>query len=258
MLKIREEQYEELGKISLKSFEDSMVEHIKEFFPEQYEILGEPVVRLVIQYGVEQGEKYEFTTQRDVCLYINTMFMLGSNFDADLQLSWAADILKDESITDSVERTDALCEKTLEYLDRVAGTDEGYYKRALLSVREVPVAEFSQSVTGGVEPRVIGQLQKIWPKKYEDMGERTVRRLIRHALESAKEYNITSDRGIMVYSGLMFMLGGGFDKDPQFPWAQSVLNDESMTNEAAKVDRLYKEAMAFLEKCLSWRPKAEG
>jgi hypothetical protein len=258
MLKIREEQYEELGKISLKSFEDSMVEHIKEFFPEQYEILGEPAIRRVIQYGVERAENYEFITERDVCLYINSMIMLGSNFDTDLQLPWAADILKDESITDSVARVDALCEKTLEYLDRVAGTNEGYYKRALLSVREVPIQDFSQSVTGGVEPRIIGQLQKIWPKKCEDLGERAVRQLIRHALESAKEYSITNDRGIMVYAGLMFMLGGGFDKDPQFPWAALVLNDESITNEPAKVDRLYKEAMAFLEKCLSWRPKAEG
>jgi len=258
MLKIRKEQYEELGKISLKSFEDSMVEHIKEFFPEQYEIMGEPVVRSLIRYGVERAENYDFITQRDVCLYINTMIMLGGNFDTDLQLPWTADILKAESITDSVARIDALCEKTLEYLDRVAGTNEGYYKRALLNVRQVPVAEFSQSVTGDVELRVISQLQKIWPNKYEDMGDRTVRRLIRHALESAKEYNITSDRGIMVYTGLMFMLGGGFDKDPQFPWATSVLNDESITKEPVKVDRLYKEAMAFLEKCLSPKSKAEG
>lgn len=140
MLKIQEEQYEELGKITLKSFEDSMVEHIKEIFPEQYEILGEPAIRCVIQYGVEQAENYEFITERDVCLYINTMFMLGGNFDTDLQLPWAADILKDETITDSVARVDALCEKTLEYLDRVAGPNEGYYNRALLSLREVPVA----------------------------------------------------------------------------------------------------------------------
>ena len=43
MLKIRKEQYEELGKVSLKRFEDSMVEHIKEFFPKYYEIHKEPL-----------------------------------------------------------------------------------------------------------------------------------------------------------------------------------------------------------------------
>jgi hypothetical protein len=191
------------------------------------------------------------------------MILLGSNFDTDLQLPWASHILQvesmeDESITEPAARIDALCDKTLEYLDRVAGTNEGYYKRALLRVREVPIQDFSQSVTGGVEPRVISQLQKIWPKKCEDLQERTLRQLMRHVLESAKEYNITNDRGIMVYAGLKFILGSGFDKDPQFPWAASVLNDESITNEPAKIDELYKEAMAFLEKCLSWRPKTEG
>lgn len=258
MLKIRKEQYEELGKIALKRFEDSMIEHIKEFFLEQYEISGEPTIRNVIQYGIERAENHGFTTERDVCLYINTMMLLGSNFDTDLQLPWASQILQDESITMPATRIDALCDKTLEYLDRVAGTNEGYYKRALLSVREVPIQDFSPSVTGDIEPKVISQLQKIWPKKCEDLQNRTLRQLMRHALESAKEYNITNDRGIMIYTGLMFMLGSGFDKDPQFPWAALVLNDESITNESAKVDKLYKEAMAFLEKCLSWRPKTQG
>ena len=31
--------------------------------------------------------------ERDVCLYINLMFLLGSNFDTDVQLPWLADIL---------------------------------------------------------------------------------------------------------------------------------------------------------------------
>jgi hypothetical protein len=49
----------------------------------------------------------------------------------------------------------------------------------------------------------------------------------------------------------MFLLGSGFDKDPQFPWAENVLNDKSIPDESTRVDRLYKEAMTFMEKWLT-------
>ncbi len=250
MLRIRKEQYEELGKIALKRFEESMVEHIKEFFPKYYEIHEEPLIRKVIQYAICRAENYDFRTERDVCLYINLVFLLGSNFDIDPQLPWAAAILNDETITDSVTQIDRLYDKGMEYLDQVAGTENEYLGRALLRIREISIEDFAQTPTPNSGDIAATQLQKIWRRKCEQMGERTLRKLIRGAIESAKAYGITTERGIVLYSWFMFMLGGGFDKDPRFPWAAEVLNDESLTHQVGKVDRLYKEAMSFLDKWL--------
>lgn len=251
MLKIRKEQNEELGKIALKRFEDSMVEHIKQFFPKYYEVLGEPTIRKVIQYGIDRAENYDFITERDVCLYINLVFLLGSNFDTDIQLSWAASILNDEKITDPATRIDNLHDKTMEYLDQVAGTDNEYLGRALLRVREISTEGFAQTPTTNVGDIAATQLQKIWPRKCHQMGEMTLCRLIRDAIESAKVYNITTERGVVVYTALLFLLGSDFDKDLQFPWADRVLNDEAISDQNTRVDRLYKEAMAFMEKWLT-------
>jgi len=251
MLRIRKEEYEELGKISLKRFENSMLEHIREFFPRHYEILGEPTIRKVIQYGVDRAENYGFTTEQDVCLYINLMLMLGGNFDTDVQLPWATAILNNETITDSVTRIDRLYDAAMDYLDRVAGANNQYLRRALLNIRQVPVEDFSHSATENVERLVVSRLQKIWPKKCDEMGGATVQRLIRHSIDSARNYGITGDRGVAIYTGLAFILGSGFDSDPQFARASAVLNDESTPHEGTKVDRLYKEAMAFLEKGLA-------
>lgn len=251
MLHIRKEQNEELGKIALKRFEDSMVKHIKEFFPKYYEVLGEPTVRKAIQYGIERAESYGFTSERDVCLYINLIFLLGSNFDTDLQLPWTAEILNDETITDSVTRIDRLHDKAMQYLDRAAGTDNEYLGIALLKVREISIEDFAQTPTPNAGDIAATQLQKIWRRKCQQIGETTLRRLIRHGIESAKGYNITTERGVVLYTALMFLLGSGFDKDPQFPWATAVLNDESIPDESTRVDRLYKEAMAFMEKWLT-------
>jgi hypothetical protein len=251
MLKIRKEQYEDLGKISLKRFEDSMVEHVKKFFPKYYEIYEEPLIRKVIRYAVDRAESYDLITERDVCLYINLMFLLGSNFDTDLQLTWAGVILNDEKIVVAFTRIDRLHDEGMEYLDQVSGIDNEYLGSALLRVREISIEDFAQTPTPNTGDIAAMHLRKIWRRKCQKMGETTLRKLIRDAIESAKAYNITTERGVVLYTTLMFLLGSGFDKDPQFPWAIAVLNDESIPDESARVDRLYKEAMAFLEKWLT-------
>jgi hypothetical protein len=251
MLRIRKEQYEELGKVSLKRFEDSMVEHIREFFPKYYQIHKEPLIRNVILYAVDRAESYGLVTERDVCLYINLVFLLGSNFNTDPQLPWAAAILNDETITDSVTRIDRLHDKGMEYLAQVAGVENEYLGRALLKVREISVEDFAQTPTANAGDVAATQLQTIWRRKCQHMGETTLRRLIRDAIESAKGYNIASERGVVLYTDLMFLLGSGFDKDPQFPWAENVLNDKSVPDQSTTVNRLYKEAMAFMEKWLT-------
>lgn len=251
MLKIRKEQDEELGKIALKRFEDSMVEHIKEFFPKYYEVHGESLIREIIQYAVQHAGNYDFVTERDVCLYINLVLLLGSNFDIDKQLFWAEEILKDENITSSATRIDRLYDKAMEYFDRVAGTENEFLGRALLRIREISIENFSQTPAENTIDVSVALLQEIWPRKCQELGETTLNNLIGEAVISAKVYNITSERGLVLYTWLMFMLGSGFDKDPQFPWAAKILHDESIIDQAKKVDQLYREAMAFLEKWLA-------
>jgi len=228
-----------------------MVEHIKEFFPKYYEIHKEPLIRKVILYAVGRAESYNLITERDVCLYINLVFLLGSNFDTDPQLPWAAAILNDETITDSVTRIDKLHDKGMEYLDQVAGIENEYLGRALLKVREIPIEDFVTTPTANSGDIAITQLQKIWQQKCQYMSETTLHKFIRDAIESAKDYNVTTQRGIVLYTALMFLLGSGFDKDLQFPWAAKVLKDQSISTESTRIDRLYKEAMAFMEKWLT-------
>jgi hypothetical protein len=251
MLKIRKDQYEELGKVSLKRFEDSMVEHIKEFFPKYYEIHKEPLIRKIIQYGVDRAESYGFETQRDTPFFIDLMFLLGSHFDEDTQYPWAPKILTNESIADPISRADKLYDTAMEYIDQSAGIENEYLGRALLKAREISIEDFAQSPTANVGDVTATQLQKIWRKKCQQMGETNLRKLIRDGIDSAKGYNITTERGIVLYTSLMFLLGSGFDKDPQFPWAVKILNDQSISTESTMIDRLYKEAMAFLEKWLT-------
>ena len=93
MLVIRDDQIEAINRLTMKNFEDRMVSHLKEFFPEDCQQLGETQVRETIRHGVQQASKYEVVTERDVCKYVDLLFTFGRDFDKDPQLPWAKRIL---------------------------------------------------------------------------------------------------------------------------------------------------------------------
>lgn len=49
----------------------------------------------------------------------------------------------------------------------------------------------------------------------------------------------------------MFILGSGFDSDPQCPWATAILQEGSAMEQDVKANRLYNAAMAALEQWLA-------
>ena len=108
MLVIRKEQMEVLSHYVLKGFEDRMVEHLNEFFPDQCETLGEPDVREAVQYGIDRAGSYGITSERDVCKYLNLMFTFGRDFDVDPRLPWAAAILNAGDVTDPTRKIERL------------------------------------------------------------------------------------------------------------------------------------------------------
>jgi len=250
MLRIRKEQNKELAKVALKRFEDSMVEHVKKFFTKFYEISGESIVRSTIQLAVTRAEAYGFISERDVCYYINLMFLLGSNFDNDPQLPWVGAILNDKAINHPGTKAKKLYDETLAYLDKVAGPNDEHFKRALLKVSDIQLDNLSHSPAPNIEKTVSAHFQRVWPEKYKNMGQAILRRLILHGSKSANSYNITGERGVVTYAVLMFMLGSGFDSDPLCPWASAILNDDSIKDQNTRVERLYSEFMVFVNKWL--------
>jgi hypothetical protein len=94
MLTLRPEQMRAFSEAALKRFEETMLAHLKKFFPDKYEAAGEPKVRKLIRYGIERAASYDITAQRDVSRYIDLMMTLGPDFDQDKQLPWAGQILR--------------------------------------------------------------------------------------------------------------------------------------------------------------------
>ncbi len=121
MVIIRNEQMGELGKDEAGKFEDKMVTHLKEFFPDTCEELGEPQVRESISHGVDRAESYGLVDEQDVCTYIDVMYVFGPDFDRDPECPWASRILNDKSIDDPGDRADTLHEEALAQVTALEG-----------------------------------------------------------------------------------------------------------------------------------------
>lgn len=221
---------------ALQSFEDKMVEHVKEFFPAHYHTIGPKNIRETIQYGYTQAKRYGLTTQRNVCLYINTMMVLGSNFNTDPMYPWAKETLQDKKIADPMKRVDQLCKKAEEVLEQISVSPHTYQHNVL--------ADLIKN-TDGVLKDALNYLQMIFPAKFEAVGPTNLQVMVKYGITSTAKYGIVAENNIMIYIFLMFLLGSGFNKDPQFSWARDVLEDSSI-NEQMKVSFLAQQAIIYL------------
>jgi len=251
VLTIRQEQMTAFEDAAMAGFEDAMVAHVQEHFPEHYEILGEPAVRKTIRLGIDRGAVHGFITEHDLCLFISLMFFLGSAFDEDPQLPWAADTLDDVALRDPAEQSETLFDRAVDYIVAVAGEEGEHVRRAMASLREQPPLERFQPPTGNFESRAIHVLHALWPEKCTRLGDDVLDVLVTAAVERARHHELRGDRGPALCLVLMFMLGAGFDTDPQFPWIEQTLAERAPAPQDTRVDRLYEQSMAFLDKWLA-------
>jgi hypothetical protein len=96
------------------------------------------------------------------------------------------------------------------------------------------------------ECRVFAHLQRVWPRKVEEVGEPASREWIRSGMAKAETYGVETEYDVCRYVDLMFALGPAFDTDPAYPWAARILRDEDLDG-TTKMDRLYERTESELQ-----------
>jgi hypothetical protein len=94
MLVIRNPQFEALGRVAYEDFVSRMRVHLRRFFPEQCDALGEIKTGQLIEFGVKRAREYGFEAEREACKYLDLMCVFGHGFDRDSRLPWARLILE--------------------------------------------------------------------------------------------------------------------------------------------------------------------
>lgn len=256
MLTIRGPQLSDLHAQSLRRFEEDLVEHVRRHFTNHMRTLGEPQIRRVVAYALERGRGHGFTSERNLCLYLSLMLMLGGHFDVDVRLPWAAQILAEPAVP--TLRIDRLTNEAMDYLDRVAGADDHDIDQALVSVRAtlpVLLAEH-HTLAGPWEARGEVQLRRLFPRNFGALPTSALHGIIAAARAGSDRHGIVAPRGAAVYLACVAMLGSAFDSDPLLPWAAAALATDAGPEGADRAERLYVEAMAWIDRWLA-RPAAE-
>jgi len=112
----------------------------------------------------------------------------------------------------------------------------------MLTLRKEQIAVFGPLGKKAFEDRMLAHLKKVFPEQSDALGEPKLREIIQYGTQRAAAYRITSERDVCKYIDLMILYGRDFDKDPNLPWSQSVLQNQAIRNPTSKIERLYKTA----------------
>jgi hypothetical protein len=252
VLTIRQEQLEDLRKYYLQKFEDEMVQHLQEFSPRHWRVMGEADGRRVIRLGVQHAAKYGFTNNGPVRFHIELMFMFGSYFDTDPQCPWASHILKDRSRVDQMVLADRLFKSMNRYLKEVSGPQHEYLTQAMQRLIEARYDNFVRP-DADLETSLSEGLATIYPQKHRYLGDAIVRSLIRKSLGLAEAFRFSSDKGRILMAVLSFSVGHRFPEDPLYGWITSRLNDPRRPDPNDRIEELYSKSKLYLRRVLENR-----
>lgn len=123
MLTIRKPQLEALGARHRAAFAARIAEHLGRFFPERCRVLGADGVAEAVEHGITRAALYGITSERDVCKYIDLMFVFGRDLDRAESHPWAARILARHATMAPGALVEALLDKAMRMMHRAYGIE---------------------------------------------------------------------------------------------------------------------------------------
>lgn len=246
MLLIREDQMAKFDDYVVRRFEDYMLVHLLKIFGEYIDFLGENVARTIIRYGVKRGRAYGFNYKRCLRIYIDFMFILGSDYDVDPQLPWVAEILSDTEFASESERCDVLYDRVMEYSEKVIGPDALYLKQAVSRMVEAWGRESNCQQGSFTREYSIDQLNNLYPQKFQYLEDGY--KIFNVGYERAKSYMIIRpcDQLVFVFCTLLF--GSQFELDPQFRGAAKTLTDVKVVDQASTMKIFVNHMTSLVER----------
>jgi hypothetical protein len=254
MLIIRHAQLEALSAGRSREFEHRALAHLRRWMPRHCELLGEEQMRRVVVLGWAKARRYGLGAECTVLGVLDLMCLLGSGFDDDPLLPWAAPILNEPPRIDAVERGDRLYDAAWAYIHRIAldyrdAEGVAITERLIGLLREARAAPRTvladESVAAWADT-FAETLTRFFPAKAAFVGPAALTALAGVARARARSHGLVSVRGVHCIGVLMFILGAGFDDDPLLPWIPPILS--AAEDEQTRLDRLFASGAATLRR----------
>src|SRR5579884_2749962 len=249
---IRDRQLLELTNSAQHGFEDRLLLHIQEFFPVHWRVTGPERMRQVVRLGIAKAAGYGLETQREIYLFVSLMLYLGSSFDTDFQLPWAAAGLNNAAEPDTFTRIEATYDAGMQYLDRVAGPDGIHANAALqrfISYVQRPGSAHTETAAQ--------MLPRIYPEKCAELNTMQIERLLEQGRTSGVDPSGANGEAVLLCAALAMLLGHGFADDPQFSWTKDVMSDPAVTDPRQRFELFKQTSAKELRAWIDGGPRAE-
>ena len=242
MIVFRKDQLDAFKSVAETDFERVLVRKLMEAFPRSNGWYGEPALAALARLGLERARKLGLDHEGDILRYLGVMLTLGSGFDSDPQLLWAARALSAPAGGPLPKRVEALWELARAYTARVLGADYRHYLSALRNL-EGRTVESLIAVAGRSTRDLMMQLATLHPQKAAEVGESSMQDLARHAVEVCRPLEIATREGVVLMTILMFFFGVGLMSDPLTAWAPEALSAPGSGAVEEKLGRLLAAAV---------------
>ncbi|MDX2060420.1 MAG: hypothetical protein SFV24_21600 [Gemmatimonadales bacterium] len=222
-----------------------VIARIREGYPQDFQILGAEQVGRVVDLGIARAAEHGFVQGDEVEKYVDLMFLLGSHFDEDPLLPWAAHILTDQGLASPWIRITTLEVTAAKQLLLTAGAEGEHYRAALVRARLLPYEDLIRVRAEDPVADLQRLLYSLYPELYRTQSRTGLAAMMAKATAAAEQFGMAGRDGRTVLAALMFLVGTHFDRDPLHPWATEALAQP--LDPVAKARALHSAAMARLD-----------
>ena len=224
-----------------------VVSGLRRWFPVHTSIMGEDALHRFAALAEARARRHGAGDAADAARLGATMVLLGSEFENDPLLPWAGEILAGGGASPSVAIR-ALLAATLDWADQTAGVTGDRLDAALRRIQAYPfMSPVEKDHDDGELLRV---MEHIHPERATITPEVAFGSLPRRARAMASRYCGTDRRAPVMFCLSMFLLGHGFDEDPQLPWARAALT-RPLERGVERVWALHADAMVHVGRLLA-------
>ncbi len=247
---IRDAQVKVLEQAAVENFVFEMANHCREFSPHLTKTLDDEQLEAAVRQGIKKAESYGFDQRGPVRFYLDLMIVFGSGFDTDPQYPWAKEMLAPVEEIPQMQRSEALHEKTTDYLEKVDGKENAHTLAALQELSD----RIKQGLTfrrDSFDADILTLMKEVHPRKYEETGEEQLRQLIKVGRKKGlTDYGFKKPRPVALMVVLAFAFGYEFDNDPFLPWISRTLGKTEFETPDHKADELERRALIWLNAVL--------
>jgi len=93
-------------------------------------------------------------------------------------------------------------------------------------VRDSQVQAFREALQAKAAIELVEHCREFAPRLFQAAGDSGILQTVRLGLKRAQGYGFEDEPQVRLYIDMMLVLGSDFDTDPQFSWAQEMLQDK--------------------------------